>query len=251
VKVYMGGLIYLTGCGDDVRAYAPKEKGHHASLWIEALALDAGQTTWWPGLRHADRMVGNVAVVEFEIPEGAEIWFPGEGEVDCKYLEDGLPKLKMKKKKANDDDLDHPEEDFEVDLNTAQVNAVIDIREGKIRPRSTDKDTLIEWTIQDPGLAIVAKLANDTKTITLNSAGADVVFLNSHDLPDIDGEQDAFSGNHVAAFRNLNPNANVKAYPVAAKDPKRAKPFNNSSSSALVFIANSGCTCGAGTPCCC
>lgn len=248
MNVYMTGLIYLTGCGKDVRAYATKAPGHHASLWIEASALNEAATQWWPDLRREPRVVDKEDVIEFVIPGPAMVRFPGEGKADCFNLDDGLPKLqtKKKKKKAGEEDAG-----FEVNPATAVTNAEVEILGGSIRPRSAGSATLVEW-ITEPGLSIVieSKTAG-SGTITLMTGDADVVFGNMHELPEAHGEKDHNRGNHVPYFGYLNPDPTVTVYSVSAKSPGNADPLHGSTSKALKFFSTGGCWCGNGTPCCC
>lgn len=254
MKVYMGGLIYLTGCGGNVRAYAPKATGHHASLWIEGPSLNEAATQWWPGLRHPGRDVDGVALIEFKIPERSVIQFPGAGNVQCVNIEDGLPKLKMKKKKGRNLDPNAQEADFHVDPATAQTNAEVEMYGGTVTPRRLGKRGLIEWTITDPAVTIVVASRDnpgDSRTITVTNDQAAVMFLNAHDLPDVHHEKDVLRGEHVVAFKNLNPDPTVGVYPVAAKVPGSVGQLTNIDLAHVKFLKNSGCSCGAATPCCC
>lgn len=248
MKVYMGGLIYLTGCGGDVHAYAPYGPGHHASLWVDAEALNEDQTTWWPELRRAPRTVGHAEVIEFVIPRPAVVAFPGAGQTDCRDIEDALPKLKKKKRRTGP--LDEAEEEFHVDPDNAQTNAVVALQGGFLTAGRAGNFGLIEWTITDAGVAIVVARGNDSGTITLNDDDEAVMFLNSHALPEGHGERDLLRGEHVGLFRNLNPEPDMNVYAVAAKEPGRVRQFASSWPPGM-FVVNSGCTCGNGTPCCC
>ncbi len=250
----MTGLIYLNGCNGDVRAYATQAEGHHASLWVEPDDLNESQTSWWEGLRRDPRSVGkDQMVIEFEIPGPADIKFPGSGEVTCSGLEDGLPKLKKQKAKQKADDPDEPVQAFQVTPGAALTNAEVAVEGGSITPRRFKEVTLVEWTITDPGLAIVVTSRDDpadSRTITLNNADAEVLFLNMHELPEKHGEQDTRAGDHVHHHQNLNPDPSVTVFAVDAKAPGRVGQLASVRSAALNFIRDGGCSCGSSTCCC-
>jgi hypothetical protein len=247
LKVYLTGLIYFNGCNqDERRVFAPDVRGHHASLWLEASQLNEGETQWWTGSRKS-RDVEGVQVIEFRIPAPATITFPDEGNtVSCDDLENKLPKLKKKKQ-------DEPDEDFDVDLENAQTIAEVTISGGDIRPLRFNKIGLVQWTIANPsGLQITAELkgnASETGTITLNTGEAEVVFLNTHDLPDEDDEVDVLHGNHVALFIKLNPKSNATVVSQKAKG-SADKLKNKDAPAALNFLRKIDFTCG-DTPGCC
>jgi hypothetical protein len=255
MKVYMTGLIYLTGCGGNVRAFAPKATGHHPSLWVDALSLNANATQGWPDSQRITRTLDGVEFIEFQVPVPSVITFPGADEdTICVDIEDGLPKLKKRAKKTKDDDPDEPEQDFQVDPKAREISAVVEMKGGTVRPRRHKDDSLVEWTTE-PGLTIiVTPLGNngDARTITVTSAATEVLFSNMHDIPDEEGEKDALAGDHVSLFKKLNAEPNVDVYSVIAKVPGRAGQLtgNDLHAAALKYVANGGCSCGR-TPCCC
>ena len=101
LTVYVAGLIYFNGCEQPVkRMFAPDgtdgEPAHFASLWIDPGMVDESATQWWEGFRNT-RTIGGVPMVEFRIPEPAEIVFPDLGSAgSCNDLDNKLSKLKKK-----------------------------------------------------------------------------------------------------------------------------------------------------------
>jgi len=254
MKVYMTGLIYLTGCGRSVRAFAPKTTGHHPSLWVDADSLNKDATKGWPDSQRITRTLKTVEFIEFQVPVPSVITFPGAGVTNCVDLEDGLPKLKKRPKKAKDDDPDEPEQDFQVDPNAALISAVVEMHGGTVRPRRHENESLVEWTTEPGLMIVVTPLDNNVgpRTIAVTSAATEVLFSNMHDIPDDDGQKDVFAGDHVSLFKKLSPELNVDVYSVAAKVPGKAGQLtgNDVHAAALKYVANGGCSCGK-TPCCC
>jgi hypothetical protein len=215
--VFMTGLIYFNGCNEAVkRAYATDatESGHFASLWIDADLVEESGTDWWDDSRETHDVDG-VDVVEFRIPDPAEIWFPDEGDaMSCIDLDGKLAKLKKKKQ-------DGTEEEFDVSP-AAQAIAEVTLRGGEIRPLRYKNMGLAQWTLaHPPSLAITAVLKDDASesgTITLKTADAEIVFSNTHNLFDVDKKtkEDAHAGDHVALFIALSPEPNVT---VVSKKP--------------------------------
>ena len=199
LHVYMAGLVYFTGCDEEVkRAFAPDGRDydppHEASLWIAA--ADVEQDDWWDGeTERISRNVEGTLVIEFRIPHPVTIWFPDQGNVvDCYDLDDGLAKLKKK----NEDD---SEEEFEIDPETAITIAKVTLRGGELRPRRFKDITVLQWTISNTPTRQITAVRNDTgepRTITVRDA-AEIIFTNIHDVTI------TAPGDHADVFRQLNP----------------------------------------------
>ncbi|HUR80779.1 MAG TPA: hypothetical protein VM733_08430 [Thermoanaerobaculia bacterium] len=210
LTVYVAGLIYFDGCNQPVRhMYAPDgttgKPVHHASLWVAADLLEESATQWWAGFRHSHTIAGT-PVVEFRMPNPAQIRFPDDGTPGgtCDDLENKLAKLKKKKD-------DGTEEPYEIDPSNAEIIAEVTINRGNITPRRFKQMTLVEWTIPSPStLQIITWLKSDSadsRTITLkpSAAGveAEVVFANTHDLS-LDNKDLSADGHDLALFKKLN-----------------------------------------------
>lgn len=209
LTVYVAGLVYFNGCKQPVkRMFAPDgtegEPPHYAFLWIAADLLEESATQWWDGFS-VPRDVDGVAMVEFRIPEPAEISFPDGDPGTCKDLDNKLPKLKKKQQ-------DGTEENYEVDPATAETIAEATISSGTLTPRRFKNMGLVEWTIANPStLQITTTLKDnpsDSRTITLKPAAEggpmEVVFANTHDLFGSDTTEVLDDDHDLALFTKLN-----------------------------------------------
>lgn len=233
LNVYFTGLIYLNGCNvPDKRAYAPDGRDydppHQASLWIAASLIDEDATDWWDGWRfsHQYEVTGGgagkrtVNVVEFRLPDQADISFPDDGHAGtCTDLDDLMPKLKKKKN-------DGTEEPYVIDPATAETIAEVAIVGGAIQPKRFDQLGFVEWDINSAApLAITAALKGadgeagssssseseeeiDSRTITLIDPGngdpIEVVLSNMHTVPDNAKRDILAHGDHIPLFVKLN-----------------------------------------------
>ncbi|MFL6245625.1 MAG: hypothetical protein ACJ74H_06345 [Thermoanaerobaculia bacterium] len=249
----MTGLIYFNGCQEEVkRAYAPDgTEGemipHYASLFIAADQINESGTGWWDN-SWTTRDIGDPPVIEFRIPDAADIWFPDEGNaVSCDDLENKLPKLKKKKTKKGD------LQNFAINPKTPQTIAEVTIRGGAIEPfRLTERMGLVQWTIPQPSglsITVVLKDSGESRTITLASADAEVVFSNTHDLFTLDeAGHDALAGNHIVLFSKLNP-TQASGILVSQK-PKHNVEELTTGNTFLKYMKNIFHTCGETPPCC-
>lgn len=244
--VFMTGLIYLNGCKEAVkRAYAPDGRpAHQASLWIADDLV--ASTDWWAEFR-ISRDVDGVAVTEFRVPGPSDIWFPDINvPMSCVDLDDKLPKLKKKKQNGS-------EEEFDVDPDIAETIAEVTIRGGRIEPKRFKQIGLVQWTITNPSTLVITAVsketAGDSRTITLETATAEVVFSNTHDLFALDEKgKDSHAGDHVDLFIKLSPESNVT---VVSKKPSGSVGQLKTDNAILNLMRKTAHTEGDTPGCCC
>ncbi len=205
LNVQVLGLVYFDGCAaDKKRALAPNgtqaENGippHFASLFI--LPDQLIKDDWWESFklphtiaipsRSGTRRV-SVDVIEFRIPEPAEIVFPDQNgkQAECVRFGGGLPKLQ---------DLDSK---FQIFANPDTI-AKVTIRGGTLQACQFDGNSrAVQWTMATAGepIEIQVLTAKETKTVKLKNLdllppqqaqqiptgalGTEVVFSNTTNL---------------------------------------------------------------------
>jgi len=251
LKVYVVGLIYFSGCDEEVkRAFAPDGTvakfglpQHFASLWIKDTQVDlsAGATQW------AERQVHSISganVIEFRIPASVELVFPDQGNtLSCDALDAVMPKLKKKKRKDEDPEY------FEIDEGGASTIARVTIRGGRLEPfemKKNKKFGLVEWTIDNSSGPEIT--AGARKIRFAPGVDAEVVFSNIHTV-NLNGIDHLADDDHIQLFRQLLNSEQREAVTLAAAKVGKLNrsPTNNEF---LKALEGSHFTCGETPPCC-
>ncbi len=204
--VHMVGLMYFHGCTLDVKqALVPngirpqtRMPPHYASLFVSADDCEADD--WWPDQKteHPLTVVNDqgdeikVRVVEFRIPEPAQVLFPDEGDPQAEFmnLEETLPKLETIERR------------YEVDLEHADTICRVPIRRGALKAYGFNRAAIVQWRVQGHSGPITIAAVTDqvTKSVTLTQKterlGTEIVFSNTSNLispsDDLDADRDHF-----------------------------------------------------------
>jgi hypothetical protein len=189
--VHLAGIMYFHGCDDAEKGVLVPDgtKGmgtipeHNASLWVELSQLDGDD--WFDGQKHTRKVKiptknGNVivTVIEFRIPEYAELVFPDDtdGPADFVNLGDVLNKLESLAP------------GFDANCEPRDVIARIPIRGGVFEAFDFLDVAVVRWMIRKySALKITATTRSGvTKFVALKQpvegGQAEAVFGNTSDL---------------------------------------------------------------------